>query len=645
MAWCTKRDMKNAVAPLVLITLLIVACDSPISLPNATSDLPKATSTLIPTRTATATLTPEVSFYQSEEFGFRLQPSAGYRIEELPIRKGMQLAIGFAPLNNDQTQRFGFPIGLTVYEKPPDVSLLDWLSIHIGDLTESGQPTSEQAFFYAPIIQNQNDFKGEPALQYESGSRPVPYETLVDRGAWVIGFYYLRDYPDDYEPVYEQMLASLEFFNPTGGQIATAPRPLPTATPTVCLDENAEPRALPPRQTPLEVHFTSSGNVWIWEETSGLAQQISKTGDARSFHFSPDGQVIAFTRGPLYGQTELWGISRDGTNLRLLASADQLHALVGEPSTTEHPYADEIVYRDWIEGTHSLGFEIQRNYDAIGGCCDFGGYWQVNVDTGDLSAWTPPPEIAKGLEGWLSPDGSQVAIITGTTVSLTNADGSNRRENVFSFNTALGHEGGFIISPDILWANDSQSLLAITFNGDVYSDDTTSTTWRIPLDGSPAQELHTFQAPHYWVNLSPNQKYLVYQKRARPMTNDYELYLATFDGSSDMLYIAQHGLEFLHWHPDSYHFVYAQWNIFRPFLGSVCGGSVPLLDSADTPATHIQWVDATRFLFAKGSLDPSAGPRELRLGQLGGPSILLGPFNGETAHYLFNIEEAPLGQE
>ncbi|HET7090535.1 MAG TPA: hypothetical protein VFL17_18010, partial [Anaerolineae bacterium] len=69
------------------------------------------------------------------------------------------------------------------------------------------------------------------------------------------------------------------------------------------------------------------------------------------------------------------------------------------------------------------------------------------------------------------------------------------------------------------------------------------------------------------------------------------------------------------------------------------------LDSADTPATQIQWVDATRFLYVKGPLDPSAGQRELRLGQLGGPSILIGPFGGETAQYFFNAEEGPLGQE
>jgi hypothetical protein len=111
------------------------------------------------------------------------------------------------------------------------------------------------------------------------------------------------------------------------------------------------------------------------------------------------------------------------------------------------------------------------------------------------------------------------------------------------------------------------------------------------------------------------------------------------------VYAAQTGLNFLLWHPDSYHFVYEQFGIGRPYLGSVCGGATALLETADTPATRIVWVDGTRFLFVKGSLDPFAGPRELRLGQIGGPSIPIGPFNGETAQAVFNVESAPLGGE
>lgn len=635
--------MKNILAAFLAV-IVFVACSSATPLPGGTPDYSDATSIPFSTKTATTTPTTEPSFFESGTFGYRLQIPAGYRIEVLPSQKGILFALGLVPEENDQTQQFGFPIGLIVYEKTPAVPLLDWFSSHIGDLTESGQPTSDEAFFYAPTIYNQNDFKEEPALQYLSGSRPVPFGTLVDRGAWVIGFYYLRDYPVDYQLLYEQMLTTLEFFSPTGTPISATPLP-PTVTPTACLDEFAQPRTLPPRQTPLEVLFVSDGNIWIWEEENGIAQQVSNTGDAQTFSFSPNRELVAFTRGPLYQQTELWGIHRDGTNLRLLISTEQLQKMAGEPSTTEHPYLDEINYVDWITGTSRLGFVIQRNYQAIGGCCEFGGYWQVDVETGDLSAWTPPQESVKVQEGLLSPDGSQIAVINDESITLMNADGSNVRENIFSFTSSPFPEGGGVISPYIWWVQDSSSLAAITFVGDVYSSESLITIWRIPVDGSTAQEMHTFSTLFFWVTLAPNQEYIAYKKMIRPGVNDYELHLATTDGSKDIIYQTQYGLEFLHWHPDSYQFVYEQSGIFRPFLGSVCSDSIPLLESTDIPATNIQWIDAQRFIYTKGSPDPIAGPRELRLGQIGGPSILIGPFNGETAYYLFNVEKTPLGQK
>jgi hypothetical protein len=107
---------------------------------------------------------------------------------------------------------------------------------------------------------------------------------------------------------------------------------------------------------------------------------------------------------------------------------------------------------------------------------------------------------------------------------------------------------------------------------------------------------------------SPNHRYLTYKQRVQPMTNDYELHLAMIDGSMDIVYAAQHGLEFLNWHPDSARFVYVQWGVFRPFLGSVCGGPVPLLEPSDTPATQIQWVDGSGSCSSTGRPTPIWDP-------------------------------------
>lgn len=62
----------------------------------------------------------------------------------------------------------------------------------------------------------------------------------------------------------------------------------------------------------------------------------------------------------------------------------------------------------------------------------------------------------------------------------------------------------------------------------------------------------------------------------------------------------------------------------------------------DLPAPRMEWVDATRFIFVR-ELDPYRHQRELRLGQIGGESVSVGPCNAEYCSYVFNVESAPLG--
>ena len=53
------------------------------------------------------------------------------------------------------------------------------------------------------------------------------------------------------------------------------------------------------------------------------------------------------------------------------------------------------------------------------------------------------------------------------------------------------------------------------------------------------------------------------------------------------------------------------------------------------------WVDSEYFLFVKGGYGDLTA--ELRLGQVAGSSLLIGPFNGESAQYQFDRDEEALG--
>jgi hypothetical protein len=417
--------------------------------------------------------------------------------------------------------------------------------------------------------------------------------------------------------------------------------PSPTATPMVCLDETAEAIPVPTRQTPLEVRFISDGNLWVWQEDTGEALQISYSKDAQSFSFSPDGQAIAFKRGEPYRQTELWVINRDGTDLRRLVSAEQLHAMFGEPTTTEFDYLDEIRYIDWIDGTKALGFEAQRCYNAIGGTCDPGGAWQVDLKTGRLSPWTPPNEIQHTPYELVSPDGSQIAQVGETGLTLVNINGSNRREDVLTYPYIPQMEGGGFIGPNIIWAPDSQSLVAITFTEDLWDDNSTFTSWRVPVDGAPAQKLHTFTGFPLSVNLSPDLRYLAYRYTVQSISNDWELHLATLDGSRDIVYAQGKLMAFWHWAPDGVHFVYGQDETRALALGSVCGAPQPLLEPPVSPIWHLTWVDPIHFVFMSGGDGPAES--ELRLGTVGNDSLFIGPIHGDYAYYQIKPDNSTPG--
>jgi len=431
----------------------------------------------------------------------------------------------------------------------------------------------------------------------------------------------------------------LDSRTPTEAETLVTPSPIPGREPTqttspaqtACLDEAFRPITIPTRQAPLEVRFLSDGNLWVWREESGDTVQISDIRDAQSFSFSTDGHVIAFTRGEPFHQAELWAIKRDGTNLRLLISAEQLYEILGEPTTTEFEYTDEILYIDWIDGGRALGFEVQRSYNAIGGCCDSGGTWQVDLTTRELSPWTPAKEIQNERLGLVSPDGSQLALVGEMGLTLVNGDGSNRRADVLTCPYIPQMEGGGFIAPMVLWAADSQSLAVITYSENIWEPEATFTTWRVPSDGAPAQELHTFSGDPFSVSLSPDQRYLAYRKASKPLSNDWVLHLATFDGRLDIVYAQGNLMDFWGWSPDGVHFVYGQDTTRAPYLGSVCGGAQPLLDPPVFPIWQITWVDPDRFVFTSGGDGPTDS--ELRLGTVGNGSLRIGSQQGDYASY------------
>ena len=188
-----------------------------------------------------------------------------------------------------------------------------------------------------------------------------------------------------------------------------------------------------------------------------------------------------------------------------------------------------------------------------------------------------------------------------------------------------------------VWSPDSKFLRAIVPSSDPFAESATLSTWIIPADEASPREIATFSGFPIEVYLSPNQQYIAFWKAEPPQSNRRELHLARFDGSREVIYQAGYQLEVRGWAPDSVHFVFREGPSGQPQLGNICGEYKPLTDAPTT--SGIDWVDSTRFIF----IGDNQQGRELRLGAIGEPSILIGAFNGKDATYQVNREDAAIG--
>ncbi len=424
---------------------------------------------------------------------------------------------------------------------------------------------------------------------------------------------------------------------------ASASPVTPTQATAFCLDEATRPIPLPPRGIPLEVRFTNEGDIWVWNEVDPQATQISDAGNAAVFSFSPDGQVIAFRalKTGVDQPEELWAIERDGSDLRRLLSDDQVKTLAGEPTRTDEAYTYGLGGRlVWVAGARRVGFEVLRGYVGLGGCCEFTGRFQIDVDTGEVSPWTPPEYPAP--IGLASPDGNWVAVAGEESLSLADAEGRIVHENVLTYESFPADvEFAPSYAPILVWSRDSTSLYATILLENLFAHGSDPNAdfaiWQVPVDGEPARELAALSAVGHSFSVSPNQAYMAYLKGAQPGSNYRELHLATVDGSQDLVYARGDSLEFLGWAPDGVHFVFAESSRSSLQWGSVCGSPQSLLDPPGRPdrSRGIDWVDAEHFLIVSNN--------ELRLGKVGGGSRLIGPFSGESTSYQFDRDEAALG--
>ncbi|MBI4771111.1 MAG: hypothetical protein HY784_12055, partial [Chloroflexi bacterium] len=364
---------------------------------------------------------------------------------------------------------------------------------------------------------------------------------------------------------------------------------------------------------PLQVAYLRRGDLWLWSEDAP-ARALTQTGDVRSVRLSDDGQLAAYERALDAHRVELWAVSSDGGDPRRLLSVAALEAM--RPRGLQPaPLAVVPASLTWAPGAHSLAFNTAPVYDGLQVFAP-DDLQLVDAATGQAATLLPP---GQGGEFIYAPDGGRILLLRPDGVSMVDANGGNRRDNLLPQYQAVGF-GEYYRYPPLVWAADGRSLLAaLPASADPYSQhEATVALWRLPAEGGPAQQLATITAFPPSASLSPDGAWVAYWRTPRAGSNQRELRLAAVDSSSDLRYLTGHLTDFLGWAPDSQHFVFRYGQGSALWLGHPCAAPRPLTD-APAAIGEVKWVNPGRFLFVAGQ----EGAYQLRLGAPGAASQLV----------------------
>jgi len=420
---------------------------------------------------------------------------------------------------------------------------------------------------------------------------------------------------------------------------AVAPTEAPTLAPTV---PPPTPVPIAPSQVPTEpsqgtggsavVVFVKDGNALVWDETTGQSQTIFDSSDVIRVELSDDAQFVAFLRRSYFAaggydqneQSALWVVGRDGSSPRELVSASALRGLLNaaEPDSTNFPRLD------WIPDSHRLLFS-GNTYEAHGygegAHTPLRGVYLLDVDaleTLTLASADTGPAFSP------SPDGRQIALIDTTGLVLVDAESAQRRRE-FSAGPIVGNSGWFAGAG--VWTQDSTAFVVNALVEPSNTGPSKYELWRVPVDGTPASRLTSFEASSGSVVYAPDGSSAALLRSAT-MVGPSVWVMVPLPEDLGPLAVPRDTFDYSHltWSPGSSAYVLEKL-VFDPQGGMhgrenllpLCPNAVQAVEVCG-PAIHLgeqiewlEWVDRVRFLYV------TYEPRRLFLGSLDGPANLI----------------------
>jgi len=384
-----------------------------------------------------------------------------------------------------------------------------------------------------------------------------------------------------------------------------SPEPAPQATAT----------AMPIEET-LLVAFVESGDIKLWHEATHQTETIFDDGGVNTVSMSDDGQVIAFTRRwfdfDQCQQSALWVVNRSGENAREIVSPAELRATLNDIDC-DYP---SVVFAqiEWLPRTHRLVYSVISD----GEHASPQGLYLADVDTLSITELIPADYSLRFVS---SPDGSQIALISATSLGFINADGW--RQDVLAYpkkgvpiaripNGVWTQDGrAFLIAAPI----ESESMFALNY-----------TIMRVPLYGSAAQQLATITNTNLdSVAFSPDGQQAAFAQDSGWFITPLPVEVGPVAIPRRIILDSYANL---HWSPEGAAYLFPDKS--NGALFQLCPNATQGSQVCGEPLTQengfidvIQWIDGDRFLYL------TREPHRLSLGRLDGTTIPIVTWSAE----------------
>jgi hypothetical protein len=359
----------------------------------------------------------------------------------------------------------------------------------------------------------------------------------------------------------------------------------------------------------------------VWQQGETLPRRVASGGVVRPY-IAPDGQQVAFTRGPNGAPDSLWIVDINGT-------AEQ--KLVGDGAPRRYregqmQIGDVVWYDDTILYLNTLT-------QATPAFKPTNELYRANTRTREVPLLLNPGE---GGRISISPDKQAIAVVYHGTYGRQ--DGRIRvidplaqtdpKDLLYFIGVATGSHLAFY--PEVYWLPDSSAVLVALPDADLIYSDTAAADevpltrlWRLPLATPSDRELigsvrASFFGLPRWSSDTSQMTYLERQ----PGTNDFTVLLADTNGANAAPYLSGEAgtLEQPSWIPNSTQFFYTQDNAGSVYRGAVGVEAQPL--SPEVVFTPL-FVSADLFVFATPAAVAADGV-QLRFARLGAASQPIG---------------------